>query len=76
MQNTRLRNFSYTAVLLFLIACGPLTEIAALSDSELRSEMAQCHAIPNPSNSKAIACQNFTRECEKRVKKDGKYRNC
>jgi len=59
-----------------LIACGPLTEIAAMSDSELRSELAQCHAIPNPSNSKAIACQNFTRECEKRVRNDGKYRDC
>lgn len=71
-------NFSTVSLitLLPLTACGPLTEIAALSDSDLRAELTQCHAIPNPSNSKAIACQNFTRECEKRVKQDGKYRDC
>ncbi len=57
-------------------ACGPLTEIAALSESELRSELTECAAIANPSNSKTIACQNFRRECEKRVKRDGRYRDC
>lgn len=67
---------AYIVSAIIVAACGPLTEIAALSDSDLRAELVQCHAIPNPSNSKAIACQNFTRECEKRVKQDGKYRDC
>lgn len=58
---------------LALSACGPMTKIAALSDTELRTELAECHSIANPSNSKAIGCQNFKRECEKRVKQDGRY---
>lgn len=63
-------------LVLFLWACGPLTEIAALSESELRAELAECASIANKSNSKTIACQNFVRECEKRVKQDGRYRAC
>jgi|APSaa5957512493_1039668.scaffolds.fasta_scaffold147591_2 hypothetical protein len=71
-----LRSFSYIPVLVLLSSCGPLTKIGAMSEPELRSELTQCAAIPNPSNSKAIACQNFNRECEKRVNRDGKFRDC
>ena len=62
--------------LLALGGCGPMTKIAALSEAELRAELAECHSIANPSNSKAIGCQNFKRECEKRVKQDNRYRDC
>ena len=72
-----LRHSSLSLVLtLPLIACGPMTKIAGMSDAELRAEMAECHNIANPSNSKAISCQNFKRECEKRVRDDGRYREC
>jgi len=76
MLSSNTRKIFYTAMVLMLSGCGPLTEIATMSDADLRGELTQCHAIPNPLNSKAVACQNFTRECEKRVKKEGKYRDC
>ena len=73
----RLKLSGFAAMaLLSITACGPMTKIAALSESELRAELTECHNIANPSNSKAIGCQNFKRECEKRVKDDGRYRDC
>ena len=56
--------------------CGPMGSMAGLAENELRRELAECAAIASPSNAKAIACQNFQRECERRVKDDGMQRNC
>jgi hypothetical protein len=42
----------------------------------LRAELNECNNIARPSNSKAIACQNFRHECETRMDRDGKYRDC
>jgi hypothetical protein len=63
-------------LLLVLAGCGPMGKLAALSEAELRREVSECKSIASKSNSKAIACQNFTHECEKRVKADGNYRSC
>lgn len=61
---------------LFFAACSPRGKLASLSESDLRAELSECNNIANPSNSKAIACQNFRRECESRMDRDGKYRDC
>lgn len=61
---------------LLVIACGPKGKFASLSESDLRAELNECNNIANPSNSKAIACQNFRHECESRMNRDGKYRDC
>lgn len=67
----------YLLLFLFILAaCGPIGKQAALSERELRAELTQCTNIKNPSNFKAISCQGFVHECEKRMKRDGKYRNC
>ena len=63
-------------LLLLLVSCGPLGKMANVSEADLRSEMRECANIANLSNSKAIACGNFARECRKRVSADGLYRLC
>ena len=71
-----IRNVASLAVVLLLAACGPMGKHAMLSESELSAELTECRNIANPSNSKAIACQNFRHECESRMDRDGKYRDC
>lgn len=61
---------------LLLAACGPRGRLASLDESVLRAELNECNNIARPSNSKAIACQNFRHECETRMDRDGKYRDC
>ena len=63
-------------IALLLLSCSPLTEFAAISVSELRSELAQFHAVSNSSNSKAINYQNFTWGGEKHVNKEAKSQSC
>ncbi|MDA0688566.1 MAG: hypothetical protein O2948_07960 [Proteobacteria bacterium] len=61
---------------LLVAACGPQGKFASLSESDLRAELSECNNIAKPSNSKAVACQNFRHECESRMDRDGKYRDC
>ncbi len=61
---------------LLVSGCGPSGQFTALSEAELRAELTACNNIANPSNRKAIACGNFRRECESRMERDGKFRNC
>jgi len=61
--------------IVLLTSCGQ-SEMSLLSDSDLRSELSQCANNTNPSRRKAIACGNYTRECEKRDKKSDGGWNC
>ncbi|PCH59558.1 MAG: hypothetical protein COC19_06950 [SAR86 cluster bacterium] len=65
-----------TSIALILTACSGETAQSVLSENELRTEIAKCNNIRSPSNFKGMACQNFQKECEKRVKKDDRRRDC
>ena len=40
-----------------------------IPEGELRSKWRSCKAISNPSRTKALACENYYRECDKRKDK-------
>ena len=42
---------------------GPAADIP---DTELRSKWRECKRITNPSRTKHLACENYSRECERR----------
>ena len=62
--------------LALLSACLPGGRLGQLSETELHRELSECRIIRNQSTSKGVACGNYGRECERRVKRDGKYRDC
>lgn len=61
---------------LFTSSCGPSGQFTGLTESQLRAELTACNNIANPSNRKAIACGNYRHECESRMERDGKFRDC
>lgn len=54
-----------------LTSCGGGGKSASIPDMELRSKWKGCKAAENPSRIKAMACENYERECARR-KKNGK----
>jgi len=63
-------------VLIVATACEPRGRMATYTESELRAELSECASILNPSVNKKVSCGNISRQCQKRVKADGKYRKC
>lgn len=65
-----MRAFSTLALLLTTITLagcdmfgGPSADIP---DTELRTKWRECKYLSEPSRTKALACENYTRECERR----------
>ena len=48
---------------------GPAADIP---DDQLRSKWRECKTISNPSRTKVMACENYTRECDRR-KNNGNF---
>lgn len=53
-----------------LVGCG--SKLADISDNELADEMHACRTDQDPSPGRAIACDNYKRECSRR-RKEGKF---
>ncbi len=63
--------FINTAGILLLVsglaACDMFSNPSAeIPDSELRSKWRECKSLSNPSRTKALACDNYDRECDRR----------
>ena len=55
---------------LLLSGCesGP---IMTMPDKELKEKARECRGLRNPSRTKAMACENYKRECKRRNEKGG-----
>ncbi|MFT7108388.1 MAG: hypothetical protein ACI843_000023 [Psychrobacter glaciei] len=58
-------------VLALLSACG--NGIANVSDDDLRNKVQQCDYAVNLSAAEHQACENFHRECKRRLKSEGRF---
>lgn len=52
----------------FLEGCDTGGKSAKIPDLELRKKWKECNMIEKPSRIKALACENYTRQCAKRKK--------
>lgn len=53
-----------------LTACDLFSNPSAeIPNTELRSKWRECKVISNPSRTKALACDNYERECDRRKSK-------
>lgn len=55
-------------VSLLCTGCGGGGKSAGIPDAELRTKWAGCKTAQNPSRIKAMACENYERECARRKK--------
>ena len=53
-----------------LSGCG--SKLADVSDNELADQMHACRTDQDPSPGRAIACDNYKRECDRR-RKEGRF---
>ncbi len=56
---------------LLLFACG--NSISRLSDAELRSKVQGCDYAVNLNTADYQVCENYRRECKRRLKSEGRF---
>ena len=56
---------------LFLFACG--NSMSGLDDNELRSKVQECDYAVNLNTADYQVCENYRRECKRRLKSEGRF---
>jgi hypothetical protein len=54
-----------------LSACG--NGIAKVSDDDLRNKVQECDYAMNQSAAEHLVCENYHRECNRRLKSEGRF---
>lgn len=58
---------------ILLLGCEVDSNLAGLSDREMRSKIQECRTANSPAPAMIFACENYQRECEKRTEKAGHF---
>jgi hypothetical protein len=56
-----------------VVGCEVDSNLAGLSDREMRAKIQECKSAKSPAPAMIFACENYQRECEKRTEKAGYF---